>query len=198
MENRSSRKIVALAVVAAALLGGCTTAPTLPWTGKDAQKLCQGGQCNDTDVLTAYLNASNFCRELHHYYEAGGNYAGYTKASIGVIGTLAGAVAAPLSKGTATKAWAGLAGATNAVQASMEDAMSTTLALKRQSAIATAMVDFDDLVRAEGQASASNGVLASVKMANACWAAVGNADAEALRALVGPNEKARSESGGQR
>lgn len=189
MKNRNQLKI-ALSSLSVMLLWGCTSTPKLPWEGKEPQ-FCRAANCTEYDVVAAFTAASNFCRELHNRYEAGTTYAGYTKATIGVVGTLAGAVAAPLSKGTATKAWAGLAGATNAMQTSMEDAMSTTLALNRQSAISQAMLGYVDTIHADTGTSPLDRVLASVKMSNACWLAVGNADSAALQALAS-SSKART------
>lgn len=186
----SKISIFAIAVVTFNLVGCASLTQrqtaSWPWVEEDGSfKLCnKGASCTDQDALRAFEMASKFCRNVHNFYESRGQAGLGAKASIGILGTLAGAVAAPLANGSATKAWAGLSGASNAMQTQMDDALSNALSLKRQAAIADAVKEgaseFDGI-----QNSPAKQVIAAMMMSNGCWLAAGKADQAAIQALTG-------------
>lgn len=157
---------------------GCRNSVPLPWKVEEGN--CGGVACSDP--VSAFVTASEFCRKVHNYYEAGGTVAGYGKASIGIVGAVAGSVIAPVTQGTSTKAWAGLAGSTNAMQTYMDEALSTSLALKRQAAIAAAMTKGHEAI---GRAvTPQDKVLAAMGMTNGCWLAGSETDQATLSAII--------------
>lgn len=172
-------------LTAALILTGCGTLKTKtaqwPWTDK---KVCQvESECRLADALEAYAEASYFCREVHNYYERNGFVGDGASTAIGVVGALSGAVAAPLASGSAAKAWAGLSGATNAMQTNMNNFMSSALAMKRQSAVREAIdAGGNAFINAEGLYQKQ--VILSIQMANQCWSAAGAADEKVLKSLV--------------
>jgi hypothetical protein len=134
--------------------------------------------------MKAYLAASMYCREVHNFYESDGSRTGIAQTGIGTFGTLAGTVAAPLSTGNAAKAWAGLSGATNAMQSSIRDNLSGSLAVKRTKAVLDATES--------GQAAFASAtspdkqILSAIDMAVACSMAPAAADGAAIKALSSP------------
>lgn len=122
-----------------------------------------------------------YCRDVHNWYEASGNQTGLAQTGIGTFGVLAGSVAAPLSTGNAAKAWAGLSGATNAMQSSIKDNLSGSLAIKRTKAV----LDATTLAQSKfSQAALPNDkVLVAINMAVACAMAPAAADGAAMKAL---------------
>ncbi|GHC10744.1 hypothetical protein GCM10010080_27940 [Thermomonas carbonis] len=124
-----------------------------------------------------------YCREVHNWYEADGSRTGLAQTGIGTFGVIAGTVAAPLSTGNAAKAWAGLSGATNAMQSSIRDNLSGSLAVKRTKAV------LDATTTGQGEFSAeldpNKQVLIAINMAVSCAMAPAAADGAAMRALSG-------------
>lgn len=165
-------------------LSGCAawfsaSTPVWPWTS--TTKPCQAA-CTDTEALDAYVQANTFCREVQNYYEAGGQDAKSNKFVVGAVGSLAGAVAAPLASGDAAKAWAGLSGATNALQASIEEAFSTAVTAKRRKEVNVAA---DKAATAYSKANTpENKVIAAINMARSCAMSSAVADSAALKALT--------------
>lgn len=175
-----------LAPLCAFFVSGCASinpfsnpAPQWPW-GSD--NICKASPCNSNDALESYIKANKFCREVQNYYESGGQRANNTKFGIGVVGTLAGAVVAPIAKGSAASAWAGLSGAANGVQTSLDDAFSTSLAVNRRVAIVAATSAGD--LRYQGATTDNARVAASVSMATSCANASALADQNALKSLA--------------
>jgi len=185
----SKRSIFLIAMVLS--LTGCKTitqrsTAKWPWlTEEGTFTLCkEDSKCKEQDVLLAFGMASKFCREVHNFYESRGQAGLGTKASVGIVGTLAGAVVAPLTHGSATKAWAGLSGASNAMQTQVDDALSNALALKRQAAIADAVKTGTNKFYDHGD-NPTKQVISAIMMSNGCWLASGKADQEAIQALIG-------------
>lgn len=139
--------------------------------------------CTLGDALQAYSKASEFCRTVNNYYEKGGFIGDGTSTAVGVVGALSGAVVAPLASGSAAKAWAGLSGATNALQTQMGDFMSSALYLKRQVAVRNAIKTGETKFEAAA-GSPDKQVTAAVAMSNQCWSAAADAEEKALKALV--------------
>lgn len=165
-------------------LAGCATfapsqSPLWPWP--EGIYPCATHPCTEDEALKAYLKAHMYCRAVHNWYERDGNRTGATQASVGTLGALAGAVASPIAKGSAAKAWAGLSGASNAMQASIKENLSGSIAAKRTKAILSATQEGEQKYAAGTDATAK--VLTMIDSATACAMAPAKADGEALRAL---------------
>ena len=160
--------------------------PIWPWPKIDAKPPsipCQADACTTREAMSAYLAASMYCREVHNFYESDGNRTGIAQTGIGTFGTLAGTVAAPLSSGNAAKAWAGLSGATNAMQSTIRDNLSGSLAIKRTKAVLDATKSGQKEFAAE--TNPTKQVLVSINMAVSCAMAPAAADGAAMKALSG-------------
>lgn len=141
-------KALIVAVVLTFSLSGCTTfqrltgaqTPVWPWTESGIIGACpnsnQSLECTDLDALNTYVKAMEFCRAVHNFYENGGAVAKSAKFGVGVLGTLSGAVLAPVTTGSASTAFASLSGATNGVQTSLEESFSSSFNLSKQIAVA--------------------------------------------------------------
>ena len=177
-----------LLVACAVLLSGCaglrgSTSTPWPWAqGAPERPVCKDmGNCRSDDALHAYMSASDYCRRLHAYYESGGRKNEGFQFGVGAAGAVAGSLIAPIAKGTAAKAWSGLSGAANAVQLSMEEAFSTSVAVRRSLKVKSAADAGAEAFTKAGNPYAA--VLVAVEMARACSMAATDADAEALEAL---------------
>ena len=155
--------------------------PIWPWPKSTLP--CQGDVCTAREGLSAYLAATMYCREVHNWYEASGDQTGLAQTGIGTFGVLAGSVAAPLSTGNAAKAWAGLSGATNAMQSSIKDNLSGSLAIKRTKAVLDATTSGQ--LKFSQTAHPTDQVLVAINMAVACAMAPAAADGAAMKALSG-------------
>lgn len=151
-----------------------------PWPA-DKSQICSTS-CNGSDALRAFTQASDYCRQVQNYYEAGGQRANGTKLGVGVIGTLAGAVIAPIAKGTAIKAWSGLSGSTNALQANLDETFSSSIAANRRAAVAQAAVQGENRFFTSGL-SDDEKVAAAISMARNCSSSSAIADQKSLHAL---------------
>lgn len=165
-------------------LSGCAawfsaSTPVWPWTS--ITKPCEA-ECTETEALNAYVQANTFCREVQNYYEAGGQRAKSNQLAVGAVGSLAGAVAAPLAGGNAAKAWSGLSGATNALQASIEEAFSTTVTTNRRKAVNDAADTAASKYALAGKPNEK--VIAAINMARSCAMSSAVADSAALKALL--------------
>lgn len=175
---------ILIVILSTALCGGCATfapsqSPLWPWP--DGTKPCAQHPCSESEALDAYLKAHMYCRAVHNWYERDGSRTGATQASVGTLGALAGAVASPLAKGSAAKAWAGLSGASNAMQTSIKENLSGSIAAKRTKAILAATEGGEGKYAAATDPTAK--VLTMIDLATACAMAPAKADGEALRAL---------------
>jgi hypothetical protein len=177
-------KLFCLAYIAALpCLSACGTllsAPTPPWPWQKSSA-CQA-ECRPQEALVAYTKASEFCRGVQNFYEAGGQRANSTKLAVGVTGTLAGAVFAPIASGRAVTAWSGLSGAANGIQSSFDETFSTSLAVNRRAFVVAAVVEGDR--RYTAAPSQDEKVIAAISMATACANAAALADREALQSIT--------------
>lgn len=178
--------------VAMVTLTGCaglrgSSATPWPWAEGEGKAppvpVCKDmSQCTKSDAMAAYMSATEFCRKLHAYYESGGRKNEGYQFGMGAAGVLAGSVFAPISKGTAAKAWSGLSGAANAVQLSMEETFAMSVAVRRSMSVKKAAdAGADKFAQAGKDADAQ--VLAAVEMARKCSMAAAQADAESLEAI---------------
>lgn len=165
-------------------LTGCASiiganSPDWPWTGTSA---CRAAACDAKEAMDAFNAASDYCRRVQNYYEAGGQKANSNKVAIATAGTLAGSVIAPIANGTAAKAWSGLSGATNALQATMDEAFSASVSIKRRAAVVSAAQQGFKNYKSSG--TDSNGqVIAAINMASECSMSSARADLHTLRVL---------------
>ncbi|MGE6134888.1 hypothetical protein [Aeromonas salmonicida] len=113
----------------------------------------------------AYMDATQYCIKQQQYYAAGGGTAKTTRFTLSALGTLAGAVFAPLATGSAAVAWSSFSGATNALQASYDQSFDYTLGLARRASIDQAMQS--GKLKYE-QANADAKIRAAINMASDC------------------------------
>lgn len=171
-----------------------TTQPCTPPKGANSASGASGEtyRCNLNDAMQAFLAASKFCRDVQNYYESGGKHSSEYKFWVGTVGTLAGAVVAPIAQGTAKNAWSGLSGATNGLQTSMEQSFSSALNANRMIAVNKSYAsDSVGIVDSSGAPvpNASGGsyekaVFRSIKMAADCAMSPGLADAKVLNNIA--------------
>lgn len=93
--------------------------PSNPWAGS-GQACGEAKDCSRSDAIAAMTKSLSYCMDLRGYYERGGEVTGSQRLFVGVLGSLAGSVFAVLGGGTASKAWAGLSGATNGIQTQLD------------------------------------------------------------------------------
>ena len=181
------------------LLISCATtpAPSWPWISDDGKTIvpvCRAadGNCTEADVITNLSLASHFCRKVQNHYESGGFSSNEAKMTIATIGTLSGAVFAPLGKGSATKAWAGLSGSTNALQAALDQSFSATMILRSRAAVLQA---YDENYRELNNAATANAkVERIIVMAASCAMAPANAELNSLKSAINAPTSASSVS----
>lgn len=166
-------------------LSGCSTLKGIkgaqwPWSQANP---C-ASTCTEQEAMQAFVAASGFCRDVQNYYESGGFYAKSSRLAVGTIGALAGSVMAPLATGSATNAWAGLSGATNALQSQMDEAFSSAVAVRRRAAIVEAAEE--NAARYRAAVTPSQRVVAAIDMARSCSMGSATADQGTLRALSVP------------
>lgn len=164
-------------------LSGCAkifSAPSANWPWKSGSP-CKS-TCTTSEALTAFNDASQFCRAVQNYYENGGQRTNNAKLAIGGIGTLAGTVVAPVSTGSAATAWSGLSGAANAFQVSIDDAFSTNIAIKRRNAVQT--VFSENSTKIVNEENNDKKVQLAINMAAECAMSSAVADQEAMKALM--------------
>ncbi|HQN65372.1 MAG TPA: hypothetical protein PLR90_09745 [Methylophilus sp.] len=167
---------------------GCTTLknPSAEWPWKEKIKgadsyVCKAHPCDEKDAMNAYVDAHKFCRDVHNFYERRGNRSGISQFIVGTVGSLAGAVIAPISSGGAASAWSGLSGATNAMQSSMDEHLSGSISSKVIDAIRLAAEDGESNYSTALDYSAK--VVASINMTTACAMAPSKAEKEAFHAI---------------
>ncbi|MFQ2387284.1 hypothetical protein ACK32P_04265 [Aeromonas dhakensis] len=113
----------------------------------------------------AFMDATQYCIKQQQYYAAGGGTAKTARFTLSALGTLAGAVFAPLATGSAAVAWSSFSGATNALQASYDQSFDYTLGLARRASIDQAMQN--GKIKYE-QANTDTKILAAINMASDC------------------------------
>ncbi len=176
---------LALVIAVGLCLQGCasvTGISSAKWPWGDGSRPCKiSDACTAGDALDAFAAASDYCRSVQNYYESGGRKSDTTKFAVGAVGSLAGTVVAPIAKGTAAKAWSGLSGATNAVQLSMEETFSTSLAVKRRVAVVDAADKGSTAYMAATEPTKK--VNLAIEMARKCSMAGAEADQKALQSL---------------
>ncbi|WP_298854068.1 hypothetical protein [uncultured Aquimonas sp.] len=173
------------AIILAALMCGCATtgAPNWPWDPDQGKgiKLCSDPNCSANDALSAFNQANFFCRRVHNYYERGGKIVDTYDFAISAGGAIAGAVIAPLAKGSAKAAWSGLAGSASAIQTQLNDSFAANVAINRRLAVAqAAQLGTEEYGNARDDRER---VEAAVAMARACAIAPAAADAAAMKAV---------------
>ena len=168
-----------IAMIAAVGLVGCTSLgmkpvgfPTNPWLAND--KPCATKECSVDDAVLAIAKAQAFCMDLREYYERGGQVTAGQKLFVGVFGSLAGSVFAITTAGTASKAWAGLSGATNGIQTQIDQTgprQNTPIVVSQ---IAAEQLRFANVVRDSlNNAKYTEAVNESVLLPGSCSAAAG-------------------------
>lgn len=95
-----------LMVLVVTNVNGCTSLTSLvsietaKWPWNNNKDICKdANKCNEQEALTAFLKASNYCREVQNYYEKGGQKAKTSQVVVGTVGVLAGSVLMPISTG---------------------------------------------------------------------------------------------------
>jgi hypothetical protein len=121
------------------------------------------------------------CSTTQNVYEKDSKHSRAGQFALAVVGALSGAVAAPLAKGSGTKAWAGLSGATNGLQAQLGEQFSSALADQERQAVSNAMTA--DMQRFRDAKTDFERVTEADYMANDCRQAAAKADAAAAEAI---------------
>jgi hypothetical protein len=190
-------------MAAASMLTACGAVrigPSAQWPWNDDQHiaaLCDAAGCTDENALKAYLQASKYCKDIQNYYESDGQVSSATKLSVAAIGTVAGSVIAPVTLGTAAKAWSGVSGAANAMQATFDQTFSTAIISKRQAAVADAADQGSQAFASAGSNPAR--IVAAVNMARSCSMSPAKADADSFQKLVsGGSSGAAGDSSGSK
>lgn len=176
MQRRQILIIAVLAISGCASMGGPKV--TWPWTGD----VCSNYPCTAKDASQTYHEAIAYCRTVHNHYERFGNRRSSANLGIAAVGTLAGSVISPIAKGTSATAWSGLSGATNALQASLDESFAPAIVANRLAEIKLALT-----TGASSFSSATSDdskVNAAIEMAAACGMAPGAADKKSLNALT--------------
>jgi len=188
-------KFLTLAVLGGLLTGCVATGSQWPFQDDKQQKqVCAGGSCTQQDALLAYIKAQTFCREVHNYYERNDKNNGRLRVASDAIGAFAGSVVAQFTHGTATKAWAGLSGATNALRSSLDQDFSPLLAANRRQSVAEAIETGTDKYLAEKDNFGK--VILAIYMATSCAVAPGKADVKAMKAIAEAASKENDDTGG--
>ncbi|MFQ2264030.1 hypothetical protein [Aeromonas dhakensis] len=117
-----------------------------------------------------YLKATAYCVKLQQYYAAGGSSGKAAKFGLAALGTLAGAVFAPIATGTAATAWAGFSGATNALQISYDQSFDYALVTARRAQIQREMEKGQDAYAEKPT------VLSAINLASRCAMAPAQVD----------------------
>lgn len=167
------------------ILSGCASVgrSSAVWPWPTDKQMCAGDVCTEKEALQAFLQAQYFCRSVHNYYEADGNQAGASQLAVATVGSLAGAVVAPIASGNAAKAWSGLSGATNAMQTSIKENFSGSISAKRTKAVLDATEKWQEEIKKAYDPT--NKVRYAIQMATACTMAPAKADNAAFKALAG-------------
>lgn len=192
-----------LVVCLCVIISGCSAVrkePPWPWadgipcskpsSGPEAGAVSDPQTCGIGHVVDTYNKAQKYCIDYANTYENGGDAINSSRFWIATVGTLSGAVFAPVAGGSAKDAWAGLSGSTNALQSALNESFSNAVNIRRRSEIAKA-----GTVARQQVASAGDNllrVLAAMDIAYDCKMAVGRADAEVAKAL---NELQKTEGG---
>ncbi|MFK2905262.1 hypothetical protein ISP17_14965 [Dyella ginsengisoli] len=171
-------------VSSAIVLCGCAQTVKWPWAGDsgNAASPCPTGTCTVADATAALTQASEFCRGVQNYYEGNGNRTSGWRLFTAISGTLAGAVAAPLAKGSAKDAWSGLSGSANGLQQEVDGAFNGVLNAKRRAAVMQAYTD--SLTEFKASNDADVNVSVAVSMAAKCAMAPAEVDAAGLQSLL--------------
>ena len=156
-------------------------------TSKIAPYSCQNPKCDDADALAALDLALKTCTSTQNLYEKRGFNSKRFHFGIALVGALAGAVAAPLAKGSGTAAWSGVSGAANGIQSQFDEQFSYAITVQERAAIADAMTagtatfqkDHDSFSRvADANIMANNCRVASSKADKAVLDAISSAAAK--------------------
>ncbi|WP_155950888.1 hypothetical protein [Rhodanobacter sp. OR87] len=151
--------------------------------GSDSQQpyLCSTSTCQDNDVLRAVSRALDQCTATQNLYERRGFHSKTAQFVVAIVGSLAGAVAAPISKGSGVKAWAGLSGAANGIQAQLDEQYSYAVTVQDRVAVANAMQVGEVHIRSAG--TRFEQIREANIMENECRQAAAKADAAILQAI---------------
>ncbi|MFM5541227.1 hypothetical protein ACET8K_03660 [Aeromonas veronii] len=117
-----------------------------------------------------YLKATAYCVKLQQYYAAGGSSGKAAKFGLAALGTLAGAVFAPIATGSAAIAWSGFSGATNALQISYDQSFDYALVTARRAQIQREMEKGQDAYAEKPT------VLSAINLASRCAMAPAQVD----------------------
>ena len=165
-----------------ALLSGCVgdfaSTPEWPWKKTSP---CSGA-CTDEAADKAYSDAMTYCSETQEYFYRGGKYIAGGRFATAAVGTIAGAVLAPITSGTASTAWSGISGSSNALQASMDDNFAQAAAVRRRASVAEA--GKTGILAYSNATTPGSKVTIAVSMAFNCSVAGASADASSLQAIA--------------
>ncbi|WP_145929212.1 hypothetical protein [Chromobacterium vaccinii] len=144
--------------------------------------------CTSEDAISTYIKATTFCRQVLNYYEAGGALDDGSKLLVGSVGVLSGSVLSVVAKGTAAKGWAGMSGAANGIQGTMDKTFSSILSYKRMSAVNQAYVQDVSVILKESESAGADSnkkiVFGSIMMAADCAMGSSKVDSDLLQKVA--------------
>jgi hypothetical protein len=132
--------------------------------------------------LDYMVATGTFCRNVHNYYERNGFRTNTARFGIATLGALAGNVFAVTSGGDGAKAWAGLSGTVNGIQASLNESFSVSLTQAKQREVRKAYIEGVALVLAEQDPTKRINILVATQVM--CSMAGANAEAKVAEALA--------------
>lgn len=163
-------------------LAGCSAIPdklaestSIDWPWPDNPEHPE--QVISQDPQAEYLKATAYCVKLQQYYAAGGSSGKAAKFGLAALGTLAGAVFAPIATGTAATAWAGFSGATNALQISYDQSFDYALVMARRAQIQR------ELEEGQKQFNNDKSVISAINLASRCAMAPARVDQAFMETL---------------
>lgn len=179
-------KSISLVIVASAMaLSACASTPW-PWhpdASTNFDPPCEAATCTSMDAQNALSAASNYCIALIN--RDGGSKAliGGSQVALSTIGAVSGGVIAQFAEGSASQAWAGVAGATNGVRSTVDQAFAGAIYVQRKKLVADAARKGVAAVLAAPADKPGQRVDLAMKMATECASAAAEADAKVLQAI---------------
>ncbi len=162
----------------------------VPWPWDKDNMPCKSETCKQEEIRLAYLQASQFCRELHNYYLRKSTKTKGGRFWLTLTGAIAGSVVAPISGESTTNAMAGIAGATNAANTALDNFFSEASNLKKRAAIAQATLEGQHKFNSEMVDSKK--LIIAFNMASECAMSSSEIDKSTLQSVLNANTSKHS------
>lgn len=178
-----------LALCVAALATGCSgqrmvrgPLPDWPWAPQQTPAApCSSWRCTEADALAAYNSANVYCQQHLEDSQKGAWHGRGAKLAIKALGVIAGSILVPVTTGSTSTAWGGVAGAANAFGTQLDSTVVAAVGVHQRAAIATsARLDAERFQAAHTPAAQ---IAASMDMARECAMSAAIAEQKLLNAL---------------